>query len=80
MNNYLGAGVAVIIAALIEILKEIDPDVRPKFISQLNDAYTKVRHMLDTANETDLQVMRWTIELVSGFSKIESQKLPFLKT
>jgi len=80
-------GAAVLATCLVRTLEETDPSFQDRFLKHLEDAYYRFR---DDNNATSadgkprdvtgvLEVLSWTNEMLTGFSKITGQGRPFLK-
>ncbi len=72
-------GMAVLVTCLVETLNKSDPSFKDQFLETMEQAYHKVKDSGwgdDVIQE--LELLQWTREFLTGFSRIEGQGKPFL--
>lgn len=77
--DHLKSGVAVLATCIVQTLHESDPTFQTRFLKKLTDAYYDRRDNGDPGNQSELELLSWTRQLLTGFSPIAGQGKPFLE-
>lgn len=69
--------VAILVTSLVETLAETDPTIKGRFLKKMETAYYKARDDSDVPDERHtFEMLNWTRELLTGFSRITGQGEP----
>jgi hypothetical protein len=72
-------GVAVLAACIVQTLNESDTTFQTRFLDRLTRAYYELRDNPDAQNESQaLELLAWTREYLTGFSRFSGQGEPLL--
>lgn len=72
-------GVSIQIACIVQTLNESDPTFEARFLKRLTRAYYELRDNCDWKDVSDeFGMLRFTRQLLTGFSWVTGQGKPFL--
>ncbi|MCV3243766.1 hypothetical protein [Mesorhizobium sp. ZC-5] len=71
-------GVAILAACVVQTLNESDPSFEERFLERLRRAYSELRDNTEGDVIQELELLSWTREYLTGFSKFTGQGKPFL--
>lgn len=72
-------GVALLVTCLVQTMNEKDPTFQDRFLARLQEAYYEVRDNWEGGSTSDeLELMSWTQEYLTGFSRVSGEGEPFL--
>jgi hypothetical protein len=69
---------AILFACVVDAMSESDPAFKDRFLSNLGEGYAKIRE--DSDELSALELLSWTRTMITGFSHVEGQQKPFLKS
>lgn len=72
-------GTAILAACIVQTLMESDPTFQERFLEKLGKAYRELKDDSDGDVIQELELLRWTQELLTGFSQFTGQGKPFLQ-
>ena len=69
---------AILVTCVVQTLNEFDGTFQPRFLDRLAKAYRELRDNPAMGSLDDLEILDWTREYLTGFSKFTGQGEPFL--
>ncbi|MBB4398700.1 hypothetical protein [Bradyrhizobium sp. ERR14] len=74
LNNVKKA-TAIMFAALVKSLEEVNPGLKEAFVAKLDEGYAKIRNDTDDLNA--LELLSWTRTMITGFDLTGESKAFF---
>lgn len=74
----LKKGTAILIACVVQTLRESDASFETRFLDRLGKAYRLLKDDSEGDVHHQMELLAWTRELLTGFNLITGQGKPFL--
>ena len=78
-QDRLKKGTAVLVACVVQTLHESDPTFQGRFLANLSKAYDQIKDDWDGDVSSELELLAWTKELLTGRSFGGGQGKPFFE-